>query len=215
MEECYEEKKYDNDEAYHRTLFNEQKELYDLFNEKKITEDTFIKMFKLIYSWRWTEQRILKNGAVKNGKYRGCLYWSEAALKKAYGWDNIPDSYGIKQKISEDWLVHEHIVPRKVCLDYLLNAENPFEDDNLFNQMQNCLVGCVITRGQDKVLNKFRDNMPSDTDFMKIINPWERYQVVGIYDSIYKCDWECEGRSWVLTNCEIIGKNKHLEGIEK
>jgi hypothetical protein len=81
--------------------------------------------------WVWTEFE---------GKYKGCEYWSEAALEFAD---------------DERKLVHEHAVPKKILIDMLLNLPNP-SSDSVQEMFQNYCKAAVITKAEDASLNRLR-----------------------------------------------------------
>ncbi len=104
--------------------------------------------------WVWTEFE---------GKYKGCEYWSKAALQ--LGED-------------EKRLVHEHAVPKKILIDMLMQHPSPTAD-SVRQLLQNYCKAAVITKAEDAVLNRLglRSKMPSDWDRK---DPWARYKAAGI-----------------------------------
>lgn len=104
--------------------------------------------------WVWTEFE---------GKYKGCEYWSEAAL------DFADD---------ERKLVHEHAVPKKLLIEMLMNLSNP-SSDSVQQMFQNYCKAAVITKAEDASLNRLglRSKMPADWDGK---DPWARYKAAGI-----------------------------------
>ncbi len=94
-----------------------------------------------------------------DGKYQGCRFWSRGALES-----------GIE-------LRHEHVVPRRVIISLLLDAQDA-TDERIRAVLQLC-VGAVITKEEDQHLNAvgFRARMPEDWDGSE---PFARYRAAGI-----------------------------------
>lgn len=88
--------------------------------------------------WTWSEF---------DGKIDGCRWWSEAAC-------------AIRENRKQ--LIHEHLVPRKVLIERLLELEGP-ATDNVARVLQQC-IGVVITKDEDRLLNMhgLRSKMPKD-----------------------------------------------------
>ncbi len=105
-------------------------------------------------TWVWSEFY---------GKHKGCKYWSINAQKVA---DNTKG------------LIHEHIVPRKIIIDHIMNMKTPSEVE-LFDYLEKNCIGVVVTKEEDKQLNKAGLNrkMPVEWDGQ---DPWARYKEVGI-----------------------------------
>jgi hypothetical protein len=89
------------------------------------------------------------------GKYLGCKYWSEEALK-------------FKDKLKPNPLIHEHLVPKKILIDFLMNKENrsPKEINNFLKKL---CVGVVITKSEDQKINDvgLRSKMPDGWDYCR------------------------------------------------
>jgi hypothetical protein len=104
---------------------------------------------------------VLWNWSGFDGKYEGCPYWSEKAMKN-------PDAK----------LIHEHLVPRSVVFKKLLDLESP-DYDQVYSLLETYCVGVVVTKEEDEHLNKIglRQKMPSDWDGE---NPWARHEAGGI-----------------------------------
>lgn len=105
-------------------------------------------------TWVWSEF---------HGKHQGCKHWSEKAKNS-----------GLPNKE----LIHEHIVPKKVLINTLLNMKNPTPDE-IFKYLQDYCIGVVVTKDEDSQLNqaKLKSEMPKSWDGN---DPWARYKVVGI-----------------------------------
>jgi hypothetical protein len=109
-----------------------------------------------LITYKWTEAY---------GKYEGNSFWSLKALQH----------YDNKSKRSE--IIHEHIVPRKVIKDKLIERKESMDFDYLKDFFKNVLVGAIITKEEDKSLNNFslRQKFP-DLEHVEE-NPWARYKV--------------------------------------
>jgi hypothetical protein len=104
--------------------------------------------------WVWTEFE---------GKYDGCEHRSKAA------WE-LRD----QQKM----LVHEHVVPKSIVIQRLLQLSNPTADS--VNQLlASYCKGAVLTREEDACLNRpgLRSKMPIGWDEKDV---WARYASAGI-----------------------------------
>ena len=104
--------------------------------------------------WVWSEF---------DGKHAGCRYWSKEAI----------DS-GLKNK----GLVHEHLVPRKIVREMLLNLTDP-TPEAIQSIFERYCIGVVVTQKEDARLNELglRSKMPSDWDNKNI---FARYESAGI-----------------------------------
>ena len=104
--------------------------------------------------WVWSEF---------DGKHAGCKYWSKAAVES-----------GLKDK----GLVHEHLIPRKLVREMLLNLEDP-SPEAVNDILERLCIGVVVTKGEDTRLNELKLNskMPDDWDQQ---NLWARYQAAQI-----------------------------------
>lgn len=129
-------------------------------------------------AWVWTEFY---------GKYIGCPYWSEEALKK------FEDEEITKVDVCNKVFRHEHSVPRKVILKHLLNI-NEVNEEYIHKIFENTLVGVVLTKDEDAELsNNLKDKMPNylaskELDKYDEVDKWARYKEKGIL--IYKVEWE-------------------------
>jgi hypothetical protein len=111
--------------------------------------------------WKWT---------LVDGKYDGCKYWSEDALK-------VRENGGK--------FIHEHVVPKKLIIEHLMSLENPSQE-SVKHILEACCIAVIVTVEQDKKLNKLglRSKMPEGCD---ISNPWARYEKAEI--KVIKPDW--------------------------
>lgn len=118
-------------------------------------------------TWIWTEF---------NGKYLGCKYWSQAALECYNDYKNkqgvIP--YG-------KLFTHDHSIPRKIILDWFLKNTKELSKEDIMKILDNCLVGVVITKDEDKIkLKELKQDMPNSIkskslDQYSENDKWERY----------------------------------------
>lgn len=129
------------------------RDLAYILNNSNIHEGTKLAVIDQIF-WVWTEF---------DGKYEGCKYWSESA---------------INSKLIGKGLVHEHIVPRKIIRDRLLNINNP-TPDAIRSLLDQFCIGVVVTQKEDKKLDslKLRSKMPNDWDGN---DAWARHKAAGI-----------------------------------
>ena len=104
-------------------------------------------------TWVWSEYE---------GKYKGCGFWSEAAARCG----------------DTKLLRHDHAVPRKLLLDWLLNLRSPTQD-SIQALLDAYCKAAVIIKSEDALLNRLglRSKMPSDWDGK---DPWARYKAAGI-----------------------------------
>jgi len=104
--------------------------------------------------WVWSEF---------DGKHAGCKYWSKAATES-----------GLKNK----GLVHEHLIPRKIVREMILNLED-LSPEAVNDILDRFCVGVVVTKAEDTRLNELKLNsqMPPDWDHK---NLWARYHAAGI-----------------------------------
>lgn len=105
-------------------------------------------------TWVWSEF---------DGKHQGCKYWSSTALRS-----RLPNKH----------LVHEHIVPKKVIVNSLMN-EVGRTPERIYDFLERFCIGVVVTKDEDTALNSagLRSKMPEDWDGE---DPWARYKAVGI-----------------------------------
>lgn len=105
-------------------------------------------------TWVWTEF---------HGKYSGCKYWSEEALKI---------------KNSQAQLIHEHVVPKKVLIGYLME-KTKLSAQEIYKFLEKFCIGVVITKDEDQKINNegLRSKMPNDWDYE---DPWARYKGLNI-----------------------------------
>ena len=175
----YNRNKFEDFEKRKNDMFND---LVELCTEHILSTQNTYEIVKNI-AWSWTD-------GMGNG-YQGCTYWSEAALKKCY---NVEDVSECKEKTSHSNkdLRHEHIVPKRLFIEYIMdkcykNKENPnrnFIDGNL--------IGCIITADEDKLFSgKLRYGMSNEICFEDIncANRWLRYLEAGI-SKIYNVSWK-------------------------
>lgn len=129
-----------------------------------------------LVSWELTEL---------NGKFEGCKYWTKKALEV---YKNS------KSKPKKDWqkeLIHEHVIPRKFLIDYIMSCyDKESEPEKKYFDL---VIACVVTKEENNVLNKkYKSLMPGDIkDIEDIteINRWERYIQSEISD-IREVKWD-------------------------
>ena len=91
-------------------------------------------------TWVWTEFE---------GKYKGCKFWSTAALAEKRA---NPKSRNLR---------HEHVVPKKVVIDLLMQLNSP-TPETVRALCDRFLIGVVVTLEEDAALARFRDSMPQE-----------------------------------------------------
>lgn len=104
-------------------------------------------------TWVWSEF---------DGKHQGCEYWSEKALASG-----LPNNQ----------LVHEHIVPKKILIDSIMNYVEK-SPEAIYKYLDRFCIGAVVTKEEDNLLseNGLKSSMPDPWDG----DPWARYKHVGI-----------------------------------
>lgn len=105
-------------------------------------------------TWVWSEF---------NGKHQGCQFWSKEALQSGF-----PNKH----------LVHEHLVPKRVLVDAIID-EIEKTPDSIYDYLERFCIGVVVTKDEDARLNAagLRSKMPENWDTK---DPWARYNAVGI-----------------------------------
>lgn len=92
--------------------------------------------------WKWTEH---------NGKYKGCKFWTMAALEH------------FNREGNKQGLRHEHVVPRKYLIVMLLRQNLPISTSTVFDLFERFAIGAVVTEEEEKELNKqHKSDMPSE-----------------------------------------------------
>lgn len=128
--------------------------------------------------WTWTEFY---------GKYIGCPYWSEEALKK-FKKEKITN-FSECSKVFR----HDHSVPRKIILNHLLNV-NAIDEEYIHRIFENTVVSVILTKREDANLSSsLKDKMPDylagkELDKYDEVDKWARYKEKGI--QVYKVEWE-------------------------
>lgn len=109
------------------------------------------------------------------GKHEGCRYWTKEAIFARREHLRY-DGSGLKIP-SEHQLIHEHIVPRNIIRDVLLELQSPSALD-VNELLEQYCVGAVITKLQDARLTEMglRSSMPRGWRFGNI---WARYIATG------------------------------------
>ena len=107
------------------------------------------------------------------GKYSGCQYWTPEAILAAhehlrYEGQGLAPPY-------EHRIVHEHIIPRNIIRDILLNSQSLIASE-IESLLKLYCVGAIITKPQDDKLTKakLRASMPNQWQPGDI---WARYRI--------------------------------------
>lgn len=131
-----------------------------LLTERESFNDSYEKQFKtLITTLLWTHTEAY-------GKYKGCKYWSNGALKSLKKHDGkVVTSISIDPVYA---LRHEHLFPRKQTIELMLALDSP-DAESVSHYLKNN-IGVVVTVEEDSRLSKngnFED-------------PWQRYRDANI-----------------------------------
>ena len=114
-------------------------------------------------NWVWTEF---------HGKYRGCPYWSLAALQQFEATGKLK---GLK---------HEHVVPKKIINEMIFKLEGHATPKAVWDIYNTYLIGVVVTAEEDKRLSKCHNHtMPTTFGDPKApdgCDPWGRYKLCNI-----------------------------------
>lgn len=140
--------------------------------------------------WSWT---------TFDGKFVGCTRWTKLAIQRYV-------EFGGKRGWKKH-LRHEHIVPRSVVSHLVLALPKPTPDSvsELFSAL---VIGCVVDRTEDAILNRYRSSMPSEFDeanHAAYRNPWLRYERCGI-DIYTDAVTEVELNQWAKKEPKVRGK---------
>ena len=129
------------------------RDLAHILSDPNLHDGTKLAVVDQIF-WVWTEFE---------GKHKGCEFWSEAA---------------INSKLVGKGLIHEHIVPRKIVRELLLDFDSP-TPDAIRSLLDRFCIGVVVTQEEDERLNSLglRSKMPEDWDGS---DPWARHKAAGI-----------------------------------
>jgi hypothetical protein len=111
-------------------------------------------------AWVWTEFQ---------GKYKGCRHWTKMAR--------------LKQSDAKARLRHEHVVPRTIVINMLLELNSPSREQ-VHEICERYLIGAVVTPDEDARLNeKYGRTMPKDfyePTSPQYRDPWLRYKECNI-----------------------------------
>ena len=115
------------------------------------------KVIREFVLWKWS---------ARNGKHRGCRHWSVSA--RNWFRENLPNARARN-------LRHEHVVPRVVVTELLLEARRAGEvpPQEVFNIFTKHCIGCVLTRDEDRMLAPLNRAMPEGWNRD---DPWARYR---------------------------------------
>lgn len=130
--------------------------------------------------WLWSENQ---------GKYEGCMYWSQQALKDLEIVKKLKESN--KKFNHGDFFVHEHVVPRVLAIDMIINTEN-LNEITLKKLFDKYLLSAIITVKENKKLDSsgVKQQMPDEfyiKDSLNYNNEWIRYIKNDI--NIEKVEW--------------------------
>jgi hypothetical protein len=92
--------------------------------------------------------------------------------------ESAAETTGSEAVVAQRWLLHEHAVPKSVVINKLLALAEPTWEA-VYAICEKYLIGVVVTREEDALLNEFRMTMPSDFEDLKSAsfdNPWLRYE---------------------------------------
>ncbi|MAT73000.1 MAG: hypothetical protein CMJ58_26250 [Planctomycetaceae bacterium] len=121
--------------------------------------------------WQWT---------VRHGKILKCAYRSRKAHRLLKGVTPGPNFKRIKQ---EHGLIHEHVVPRKVIVQYLTKMSHQLTLEEVREVFVRLAIGAIVTGEENDRLNKYRSSMPDDFDLsedLQSCDPWARYRKLRI-----------------------------------
>ncbi|MCD8373171.1 MAG: hypothetical protein LUD27_07720 [Clostridia bacterium] len=144
--------------------------------------------------WHWTENKI--SGSPK-AKIWGCNYWSKAAFEMAF--DVNGEEIRKKKRFNVNKLRHEHVVPKRVFINSILNRQGKLNEQELSQALNDKFFACVVTPEEAKKLDRnYRNAMPEGQDLFEIKEPWERYIKTGITD-IIEISWDTinNDRVWI------------------
>lgn len=153
-------------------------------------------------SWEWTDTI---------GRYINCKYWSKDALD--YLTEGLtPDANGNYKKQSklnekvEKYVVHEHVVPRKYFIDYIMRCYDNYKAPEI--EQLNKMFACIVSKTDNGKLNiNYKSEMPDADTLEDVKNPWQRYIKSGIKE-IYEVNWDDNIIKPTLINIE----NFNIEG---
>jgi hypothetical protein len=99
------------------------------------------------------------------GKLEGCPRWT-------------PEAREDFARLGKSSVIHEHVVPRKVLIQTIMEMKNP-SPAGVYDKLDTFCIAVVITKAQDVYLNQcgLRQTMPSGWDKK---DPWARYSTAGL-----------------------------------
>lgn len=121
--------------------------------------------------WAWTEFE---------GKYEGCLWWSDAAYSL------YKSRVGLPKSKREAGLTHEHVVPKEVIRKSIFKLlDDGCAEGELYKFMETHLIGCIVTKEEDNLLNEagFRKSLGVP---LTAKSTWNRYDTLNIKRSMRK-----------------------------
>jgi hypothetical protein len=138
-------------------------------------------------TWQWTQ---------RDGLHRGNKIWSSEAIE-----DYQIHHTKTKQGDLGKYYREEHIVPRKIIIDYLLNLQTPVSWSIIFEYLQKYLKSIVLTLIENKEINRlYKSSMPSHIDLKSDFDEWARYRHSSII--VKSITWRKSGNSLCVGKIE-------------
>lgn len=175
-------------------------DMFEILSNEKISNASKEHILDM-YCWILTERKGTEDKS-KNAKFKGCNYWSEAALEHLS--KNINDRTN-----HESDLRHEHVVPRKLFRKYVNNVcknwsgMNQTDKNKIIEKINNFFIGCVVTKKEADTIDgkfdgKFKDSFPNVDSFAGITeeNLWNRYRETIKGHTIMAVTWNPKSRGW-------------------
>jgi hypothetical protein len=159
--------------------------LYDILRiiESKNEDDDYIKKELLnVLLWKYSE-----SSRKTSSNKIGIKKWSLNAVES------------LKRDNNEKNLIHDHAIPRKLLIKYLIDLNNPTVEF-LRKILDTYCFGVVITKGEDKILNKksLKQYLPNHDRFDENTEPMIRYKDPIDPINIVDVDWKLNGKIWEL-----------------
>ena len=189
----------ENDRKFKKQMIND---MFEILGNEKISNASKKHILDM-YCWILTERKGNKDES-KNAKFKGCDYWSKAALERL-------DDNTTEKNNYESGLRHEHVVPRKLFRKYVDNVcknwsgMDQTDKNKIIEKINNFFIGCVVTKEEaDDIDNKYKDKFPDEdknTSLADITkkNLWDRYKNTIPKPEILKVEWESKSRGWEKT----------------
>ena len=193
----------DNNVNFKKQMINDMSEILSNDNISKASKEHILDM----YCWILTERIEGDGDKSKNAKFKGCVYWSEEALKQLKKNKKEGKNY-------ESGLRHEHVVPRTLFREYIKNC---FDEDwhkkcdgngNVIEidkeKINDFFIGCVVTAGEaGEIDKKFKNKFPDEDKITSLANIektnlWNRYKAIKILPQlkVSEVKWTFENGRW-------------------